>query len=152
MEANITEFNVVGISVRTTNENGKSATDIGNLWARFISEALIDKIPNKVDNNIYCVYTEYEADHTKPYTVILGCRVNSANNIPDGMTLKTIQSGKYSRFIAKGSLTDGVVYEEWLNIWNTDLARLYSTDFEVYTEKAQDRSAAEVEIFVAVKG
>ncbi len=148
---NIKEFTVIGISVRTTNENGQSAKDIGALWNKFMSEEILDKIPHKTDNTIYSIYTEYESDHTKPYTTILGCKVENADTIPNGMISKTIKAGKYAKFIAKGDLTKGAVYEAWSKIWNADLDRLYSTDFEVYGEKAQNPSDVEVEIFVAVK-
>ena len=144
-------FKVIGISVRTTNENGQSAKDIGELWNKFMSEGIIDKIPNKVDNTIYSIYTEYESDHTKPYTTILGCKVSSTDTIPNGMTAKTFKGGNYTKFVVKGNLTKGAVYKEWLKIWNTDLEREYTADFEVYGEKAQNPNDAEVEIFIAVK-
>ena len=142
---------VVGISVRTTNENGQSAKDIGALWGRFMSEGIVDQIPNKIDTSIYSIYTEYESDHTKPYTTILGCKVENDTNPPKGMVAITIEEGNYAQFTAKGDLTKGAVYEEWAKIWNTDLDRSYSSDFEVYGEKAQNPTDAEVEIFVALK-
>lgn len=46
----------MGIGVRTTNENGQSAKDIGALWNKFMSEGILDKIPNKIDNTIYSIY------------------------------------------------------------------------------------------------
>jgi len=144
-------FKIIGISVRTTNENGQSAKDIGELWNTFMSEGILDKIPNKVDNTIYSIYTEYESDHTKPYTTILGCKVERIDAIPDGLIAKIFEGGNYTRFISKGDLTKGAVYEEWTKIWNSDLNRKYSADFEVYGEKAQNPTDAEVEIFVAIK-
>ena len=50
---------IAGILVRTTNENNQSATDIPALWGSFIAGNYHDKIPDKVDNTIYCLYTEY---------------------------------------------------------------------------------------------
>lgn len=147
----IKEFTVIGISVRTTNENGQSAKDIGALWNQFMSEGISDKIPNKLDGTIYSIYTEYESDHTKPYTTILGCKVENSSTIPNGMVAKTFKGGKYTKFMSKGDLTKGAVYETWSKIWNTDLDRTYSADFEVYGEKAQNPTDAEVEIFVATK-
>lgn len=55
----LTDFPIIGISVRTTNENGQAIKDIGPLWERFLSENLIEKIPNKVDPTVYSVYTDY---------------------------------------------------------------------------------------------
>jgi len=147
----IKAFKVIGISVRTTNENGQSAKDIGELWNKFMTEGILDKIPNKIDNKIYSIYTEYESDHTKPYTTILGCKVENTDTVPNGMITKTFDGGTYTKFVTKGDLTKGAVYEEWLKIWNSDLQREYTADFEVYGEKAQNPTDAEVDIYVATK-
>ena len=141
---------VIGISVRTTNENGQAAQDIPALWQKFMSEGTLDKIPNKVNGTIYSIYTDYESDHTKPYTTILGCEVSSLDTISEGMVSTTIEGGNYAISTAKGNLEHGVVYQEWEKIWNTELNRKYTTDFEVYGEKAQDMANAEVDIFVAL--
>lgn len=147
----IKAFKVIGISVRTTNENGQSAKDIGELWNKFMTEGILDKIPNRIDNTIYSIYTEYESDHTKPYTTILGCKVENTDTVPNGMITKTFNGGTYTKFVTKGDLTKGAVYEEWSKIWNSDLQREYTADFEVYGEKAQNPTDAEVDIYVATK-
>ena len=146
----IKPFKIIGISVRTTNENGQSAKDIGALWNKFITEGILENIPNKIDNTIYSIYTDYESDYTKPYTTILGCKVSTIEEIPTGMVTQTFDGGNYIKYVSKGDLTKGVVYEEWLKIWSSDLKRAYTADFEVYGEKAQNPSDAEVEIFVAL--
>jgi predicted transcriptional regulator YdeE len=147
----IDSFNVIGISVRTTNENGQAAIDIPALWGKFISEVTPALIPSKIDSTVYCIYTEYEKDHTKPYTTILGCKVQDLNEVPEGMVGVTIASGPYQPFVAKGSITKGAVYNEWVNIWNSYIERTFTTDFEMYGAKAQNPEDAEVDIFIAVK-
>lgn len=147
----IQQFNVIGISIVTTNENGQSGQDIPALWQRFFSENIPALIPNKIDDTIYSIYTDYEKDHTKPYTTILGCRVSSLQLIPEGMTGKTINGGKYHLQVAKGNVSQGAVYNEWVKIWNSDLKRTFTADFEVYGERAQNPEMAEVDIFIAVE-
>lgn len=147
----IKTFHVAGISVRTSNENGQAMQDIPALWDRFMAENIAATIPGKINNDLYCVYTDYEKDHTQPYTTLLGCRVNNLENIPAGMTGKTLTEGNYASFTASGNLTQGGVYNEWLKIWNTPLERTFTADFEVYGEKAADPENGEVDIFVAVK-
>lgn len=147
----IQKFSVIGISIRTTNEKGQASIDIPALWNKFMAEGILEKIPNKFDNSIYCIYTEYEKDHTKPYTTILGCKVSTLNNIPNGMVGKTFEEANYSKQIAKGNIMQGIVFNEWLKIWNSDLQRTFTADFEVYGEKAQNPENAEVDIFVAIK-
>ena len=143
-------FNVIGISVRTTNENGKSAQDIPALWATFMGEGTLEKIPNKLSDDLYCMYTDYEQDHTRPYTTILGCRVSTLENIPTGMMGKRIESETYTKFVAKGNLAEGAVLNAWMKIWNSDLPRSYTADFEVYSQDDQSPENAEVDIFIAI--
>lgn len=143
-------FEVIGIAVRTTNVDGQSAQDIGQLWGKFMSEGILAKIPNRVDDTIYCIYTDYEGDYMQPYTTILACKVHTTDIVPEGMLVKRIQGESYAQFIAKGDLEQGLVYQTWLDIWKTDLDRRYGTDYEIYGEKTQNRNAAEVEILVGV--
>ncbi len=147
----INGFSIIGIAVRTTNQNGQSGKDIPALWDKFMAEGVLEKIPNKIDTTVYCIYTEYESDYTKPYTTILGCRVTSVDNIPNGMIAKTFSTGEYTKYTAKGNLMQGVVFNEWVKIWDSNIARAYTADFEVYGQKAQNPADAAVDIFIAIK-
>lgn len=144
-------FNVIGISVRTTNENGQAGQDIPALWNNFMTNGIAERIDNKIDNSIYCIYTEYEKDQTKPYTAILGCKVSDLQTIPNGMVGKTFKEATYTKIIAKGNILQGMVFNEWTKIWNSNLDRTFTADFEVYGDKAQNPENAEVNIFVAIK-
>ncbi|MEF9479077.1 GyrI-like domain-containing protein [Chryseobacterium sp. 1B4] len=144
-------FNVIGISVRTTNENGQAGKDIPLLWEKMIREDILNSIPNRVDNTIYSIYTDYEKDHTRPYTTVLGCKVGSLENIPEGMAGYSFDGGDYIKFTTKGDLSKDLVINEWTKIWEMDLERLFTADFEAYGKKAQNPSDAEVDIFIAVK-
>lgn len=147
----IEPFNVVGIAVRTTNQNGQSGQDIGQLWGKFMSEGIIEKIPNKIDNDVFSIYTNYEGDHTQPYDTILGCKVDSLENIPEGMVGQSLKGGSYKKIKAKGDLTKGVVFAKWSEIWQMDIDRVFTADFEIYGEKSQNPIDAEVDILIATK-
>lgn len=147
----IEPFTVIGISVRTTNENNQVAKDIGDLWGRFINDKVLEAIPNKIDNTIYSIYTDYESDHTKPYTTILGCKVKKLDIIPNGMVGKSIKGGNYVKFSTKGDLMKDLVINKWFEIWEMDLDRLFTADFEVFGEKAQNPADAEIDILIAIK-
>jgi len=151
IKVQIESFNVIGIAVRTTNENGQSGQDIGQLWGKFMSEGIAEKIPNKMDANVFSIYTNYEKDHTKPYDTILGCKVSSLEEIPDGMVGQSFEGGTYGKFVSKGDLTKGVVFGTWTEIWEQDLDRVFTADFEIYGEKAQNPTDAEVDVLVAIK-
>ncbi len=144
---------IVGIAVKTSNENGQAAKDIPEIWNRFITEDILNKIPNKLSTDIYSIYTNYEGNYMNPYTTILGCKVSSFDNLPEGFVTKTIDIGNYVKFTTKGNLQDNIVYNEWVNIWEMekDMNRAYIADFEIYGDKAKDMSNAEVDIFVSVK-
>lgn len=144
-------FTVIGISVRTTNENNQVAKDIGDLWGRFMNDKVLEAIPNKIDNTIYSIYTDYESDHTKPYTTILGCKVKNLDIIPNGMVGKSIKGGNYVKFSTKGDLMKDLVINKWFEIWEMDLDRLFTADFEVFGEKAQNPADAEIDILIAIK-
>ncbi|WP_250253459.1 GyrI-like domain-containing protein [Chryseobacterium sp. Marseille-Q3244] len=147
----IEPFKVIGIAVRTTNENEQAAKDIPVLWEKLMQENILEKIPNKIDNTVYSIYTEYEKDHTKPYTTLLGCKVENLDHIPEGMIGKSFEGGNYVKFMAKGNLAEGLVINEWFKIWNMDLDRMFTADFEMYGEKAQNPADAEIDILIAVE-
>lgn len=147
----IEPFKVIGIGLRTTNENNQAATDITQLWQRFLGKGLIEKIPNKVDATIYSLYTDYEGDFTKPYTVFLGCMVTVFSEIPEGLTGRSFKGGTYEKSSARGDLMKGLVIRHWEKIWQADIDRAYTTDIEVYGEKAQNPSDAEVDFLIAIR-
>ena len=142
-------FPIVGIAIRTTNENNQSAADIGQLWSRFWNESVAANIPNRINDDAYCVYTEYDGDFTKPYTCIVGCCVESLDNIPQGMKGVTIEAGGYAKLTAKGNLNEGVVVKEWTKLWSSGLNRKYKTDYEHYVATSNPENA-EVDIFIGI--
>ncbi len=140
---------VVGIECRTVNTPERAPHDIGKLWGRFGSEGIIDKIPNKVSNDIIALYCDYEGDYTKPYTVVIGCPVGSSDAIPEGMVAKIIPGGSYTVFHAKGEHPTSVI-ATWGKIWSDpNLERAYTGDYEVYGEKFFSRAPQEVEVYIA---
>lgn len=149
----IQKFYVIGISVRTTNENGQSAKDIEALWSKFWVEEIQKQIPNKLNEDIYAVYTDYEKDFTKPYTTIIGSAVSSLENIPNGFVGITIETTSYKKFVSKGKMPEAV-FNTWLEIWGNDKfnqERSYGADFTIHGEKYHDGDNAEVETYISVK-
>ena len=147
----IEPFKVIGISVRTTNENGQAAKEIADLWGRFMNEKILEAIPDKIDNTVYSIYTGYERDNTKQYTAILGCSVENLNDIPDGMIGKSFDGGNYVKLSAKGDLMKGLIVNKWTEIWEMDLDRAFTADFEVFGAKAQNPTDAEIDFLIAIK-
>lgn len=146
----IEPFKLIGLSIRTSNENGRAAKEIAELWGKFLSENIIEKIPNKIDSTIYSLYTEYEGDHTQPYTAILGCKVSELEDVPTNMVGKSFEGGNYIKTTAKGNLMQGLVINKWSEIWKMGLDRAFTADFEVFGEKAQNPNNAEIDFLIAV--
>ncbi len=147
----INEFHVIGLSVRTRNEDQHITLDIQNLWKKFMDEDIIHKIPNKLEDSIFGIYTDYENGAAGYYKAIVGCKVSNLDNIPEGMTGTSIKNGVYSKFTAQGDVTKEAIPNTWAKIWKSDLNRTYTTDFEVYDQRAMDPTDAEVDIFVGIQ-
>lgn len=149
----IQKFEIIGISTRTTNSNRQAAQDIEALWGKFWGQNIQEQIPNKVSDEIYAVYTDYETDFTGYYTTIIGLAVSSLVNIPEGFVGLTIETDNYQKFVSKGKMPEAVV-KTWVEIWgNEDLnaKRAYKADFTIHAKKYYDGDQAEVETFISVK-
>lgn len=147
---NIPKFKLIGLKLgnKTTNENGQSGIDCGNLWQKFETENFAERIQNKVSSEIYAVYYNYDGDYTKPFSYFIGCKVKNNSEIPHGMDSLVIPAGNYSKVIAKGKMPDCIT-NSWKKIWSSNIARTYQFDFEIYDERSKDWSNAEVDIFVS---
>ena len=147
-------FTIIGISVRTN--NAKEQTPDGQIckqWQRFFQENLLSKIPNRSDDNIIAVYTDYASDKDGDYTFVLGARVNSSQKIPAGMVAVKISSGRYVIFTSEKGPGFKVVPELWRRIWAVPKSspggdRVYKTDFELYDQRAQDPQNSQVDVYV----
>ena len=69
----IAHFKIIGISTETTNKSRKAAEDLGKLWQQFFKENVAGRIANKLSDEIYSIYTDYESDFTGNYKAIIGC-------------------------------------------------------------------------------
>lgn len=146
------KIQVIGISLKskTTNKNGQSKIECGNLWQKSEKEGLTNKIENKLGEEIFAVYYNYEGDHTKPFSYFIGCKVADGTKVPDNLESLIIPKGTFIKKIAKGKMRDCIA-DAWKEIWQSDLHRAYHKDFEVYDERSKDWSNAEVDIYVSTK-
>jgi predicted transcriptional regulator YdeE len=150
MQLELEDFEVVGISVRTTNQNRQAENDIGKLWQRFYENDPMPQIENKISEDLYCVYTDYESDYSGAFTTVLGYKVKPGTLPPSGLIRKVILSSVYEVFISEGPLPS-TVQETWKTIWNTDLKRRYTADFDVYGAHSKNPEKATVRTFVSIE-
>jgi predicted transcriptional regulator YdeE len=149
----IQKFYVVGISKRTINTNGQSAIDIEALWQKFWGEEIQNQIPNKISDDIYAIYTDYEKDFTGEYTTIIGLPVSSLDSIPEGMVGIGIDTTMYHKIVSKGKMPEAIA-NTWLSIWadeELDSKRAYKADFTVHGKQYYDGDNAEVVTYLSVK-
>ena len=139
-------FTVAGISLRASNDRPQ---EIGALWQRFYAEGIATKVPNKRSENIHSVYIDYESDHTKPYTLIIGCEVSDAASLPSGLVLKIVPAAKYAVIPANGKQPDALI-AAWQEVWKSDLPRTYSGDFDLYVSQGSDPQDLDVNLYVAI--
>ena len=151
------EFTVVGIAVRTSNaEQMTPERPIGKQWERLFKEGVLAAIPNKANDNIVALYTEYASDKDGEYTYVLGARVTKVESVPAGMVAKNVPAGRYAVFTSERGPVQKVVVEMWQKVWVTPKSamggdRAYKADFEVYDQRAQNPADSIVDLYISVR-
>ena len=138
---------LVGLELRTNNEESSSAMPTHK--EKFFNENIPAKILSRIDGNIFALYTDYEGDYTKPYSWILGCEVSNLNEIPAGLVGKVIPESKYAVFTTQGEFPQGLI-AAWQTIWQSNLSRSYTCDFELYRPDFHPQENPEVKIYIAI--
>lgn len=141
---------VAGIQIRTTNENGKAFQEIGDTWYNFFKNGSYEKIQNKVNHKTIGLYTEYEKDYTKPYTFLAGVETYKRIEGHQDLVVKVIPKGKYAKFVIIGDVQNSIG-QAWKEIWDMDLKRTYTCDFEEYQNNSNDIQKQEVHIYIAIE-
>lgn len=140
---------VAGIKIKTTNQNAKAMQDIGITWQKLFTDGLYEKILNKVNNKTIGLYTEYEGDYTKPYTFMAGAEVSREVERGEEIESIIIPKGRYAKFIIIGDVQNSVG-QAWQEIWNMNLKRKYTCDFEEYQNNSKDMQKQEIHIYIAL--
>src|SRR3990167_3039883 len=89
---------IIGIELRTTNDLGRSFVDIPLFWQRFLKKNCATHIQNKLNNDLYAVYTRFENEgknNQGMYSLIIGCPVKSNTTAATGFTTIAIPAGSY---------------------------------------------------------
>ena len=150
--AELNQIDLVGLSLKekTSNLNGQSSIDCKLLWDEFHHEKYADLITDKLSEEIYGVYYDYEEDSNKPFSYFIGCKVPAGAKPPDGLRTLTIPGGFYQQITVTGVMPECMI-EAWKNILITEYPRRYEMDFEVYDERCLDWNNAEVDIYLSVR-
>ena len=137
----------IGLELRTNNEECSYAMPLHK--EKFFNDNIPAKIPNRIDDNILALYTDYEGDYSKPYSWILGCEVSNLDEIPEGLVGKVIPESKYAVFTTQGEFPQGLI-TAWGVVWQSNISRSYTTDFELYRSDFHPITNPEVKINISI--
>lgn len=142
------EKKVIGLSARTNNTSPDMPSVIGNTWNSFYEKGFCQSIPDRVNEKVIGIYTEYEGDETSDYTFLAGCEVFGTGSLPKGSVTKIIPAGTYAKFTVTGDLHQAIT-AFWQELWKMDLCRAFVCDFEEYQNNSMDH--AEIHIYIGLK-
>jgi predicted transcriptional regulator YdeE len=150
---------IIGVQIRTNNArelSGQTPGPIGALWGRWFDEDLAARIPHRVSQSIFSVYSNYDSDENGDYDYLLGCPVSTIENLPQGMTYAAIPTGDYAVFTTETGPVVEVIQAAWKHIWalapgELGRKRAFLTDYEVYDHRAIDPANAQVEIHLSLQ-
>lgn len=151
-------FKVIGIEARTSNKQEMGPNGIiPILWGRFMEQNLLSRIPDRFSDAIISGYTDYESNKDGDYTFFIGARVLSTDSVPEGMVVKDVPGGVYAVLTSEKGAAWEVVQKLWQKIWTApetekwnESQRAYGFDYEIYDERAQNPSSAEVDIYLGL--
>ncbi len=155
----IKPFNICGVSAIISNEGGKAAEAINDLWMQFFAKNIAPLIKGRENDVIYAVYSDYEGDHTKPYRLTIGYKykIPAANenmedsdfNKIDGLHNIKVQGGNYASLAASGEQPQSLI-DTWQAVWQSDLNRSFNTDFELYGPRFFEEGLHEVLVYIGI--
>ncbi|PHG63170.1 GyrI-like domain-containing protein [Bacillus toyonensis] len=146
-------FQAIGVSLTTTNEKEASTEGkIPGLWNKYFQEQMMHHIPNQQTKETFAFYSNYKSDETGTYKFTIGMPVSSLKDVPENMTTLTIPTATYAVFTSRKGPVSEVVCEAWEYIWqwSQENKRAFTTDFELYDEKAVDPNNVQVDIYIAL--
>ena len=140
--------------------HGTAALDnIFALWQQFGEKQ--GSIPNKHPSGRTFGICEYQTDadianYDMQLSEVIGVEVVTYDNLPPGISTKTIPAGKFAVFTHKGSLAN--ILKTYQYIWGT-WALLTSEviderdDFELYDERftGRENEDSEIDIYIPIK-
>src|SRR5690606_12604280 len=127
----------------TGNTDSKVGDIIGGIWENLYQCGINTTIKKKINDRSIGLYSDYSNDQ---YCVTVGCEVSKLEN--EELAVKIIPAGKFAKFSIHGNVTTDVA-DAWRKIWEMDLNRSYTGDFEEYLNS--DGENAGIDIYIALK-
>lgn len=142
------EKKVVGLTARTSNQDENMGQIIGGLWQKFHEQGIYQSIDNKVNDCGIGLYSNYQGGAGDAYDVTVCCEVSALEQLPDGIVGKTIEPGKYAKFVVRGHCQEAVI-DFWTKLWGMKLDRKFTSDFEEY-QPGGDMENSEIHLYISI--
>jgi predicted transcriptional regulator YdeE len=144
-------INIVGVELRTSNDNGRAFEEIPPFWEKFYTNAVSDMISNKKSMDVFSLYTNFEnqgKNNQGMYSMIIGHEVESLEDLPSGFVGFTIPTSGYLVFPVEDGKVENVI-KTWETIWNIPADDkkewTFTCEFERY------KSDGEIEVYIGTK-
>lgn len=153
------EIKLIGLTARTSDahEADPLKGKIFPIVQTYFHQTLFDKIPNrKTPGTTYCAYTEYENEGRTGYTYFIGEEVSEFERLPEQFSKLVISPQTYIKFTNGPGAMPNVRAEVWQTVSQmspTELGgtRRYTTDFEIYDERAHDHENIVFDTYVSIE-
>ncbi len=142
-------FWIGGLSAKTDCDPNALSSSLGHLWQQFNVQNIVGQLPERIGNQIYCVYTDYCDEDPIPNNIILGGRVGSPEDVPKHLSTVEVPAGTYAVIHAEGHLPFAT-RDAWESIDGESMDRSFRTDFEIYDARSLAPGKAEVEICIGL--
>ena len=128
----------MGLELRTSNDEAMQT--IPAHWQRFTEENVLERIPGKLSDEVYAVYTHFEnagVNNLGIYSLIIGAPVSSAQAVPPGMSHAVLPASPRAVFpVPQGQFDQ--VGPAWLEVWQRDdLTKTFIAECERYRADGQ---------------
>lgn len=144
----LTEKQIAGLKIRTSNNDPQMSEKIGTTWQRFYSDGIEASLAGRKNDKCIGLYSDYENGVAGDYDVMVGCEVEAEASQPELVEAKTIAAGNYAKFIVHGDVQQAVG-DFWMKLWGMELDRKFGSDFEEY-QPGEDMANAEIHIYISL--
>lgn len=145
---------MMGKSIRTTNKNWQCVNDIDKTWQYLQDNNIFAQIPHSTKPyTILSLYTDYDPGFRVAednYSVIIGAQITDVTSLVPDLVVKRIPAQTYAVFTAQGPF-DQAIPAAWNAVWNSDLNRAFTSDFEWYDTHSTNDEKSIVKIYIALK-
>lgn len=137
---------IIGLELRTNNQ--VAAQTIPVFWGRFMAEGILQRLPDKVSDDVWAVYTHFEnagVNNEGLYSLIIGAEVPANSEVPTGLVRTVLPASWRAVFEAQTGRPESVA-DVWPLIWaRQDLKKTFIADAERYAANG------EIQIWIGVQ-